>query len=192
MCICLHAQRKCVIMRWCIRTRVFWIQRTFCCSVRGSVETIKRLKELCRKAGKKTYTFVMGKVRIICVCVCPYIHISIHTCINISTYIYVYVCTYLFVYVMHMHLCIHVHMLATSCSRCMTMCDVQLNVPKLANFMEIDVYVLVACPENSMVRNTCVCIVYLYVCVCSIQIYIYMYMHVYVCVYVYWYVFVCI
>ena len=29
----------------------------------------------------------------------------------------------------------------------------KLNVPKLANFMEIDIYVLVACPENSLVES---------------------------------------
>lgn len=29
----------------------------------------------------------------------------------------------------------------------------KLNVPKLANFMEVDVYVLVACPENSLVDS---------------------------------------
>lgn len=29
----------------------------------------------------------------------------------------------------------------------------KINEAKLANFMEIDVYVLVACPENSLVRK---------------------------------------
>ena len=29
----------------------------------------------------------------------------------------------------------------------------KLNVPKMANFLEIDVYVLVACPENSLVDS---------------------------------------
>ena len=29
----------------------------------------------------------------------------------------------------------------------------KLNVPKLANFLEIDIYVLVACPENSLVDS---------------------------------------
>eukprot|EP00041_Stephanoeca_diplocostata_P027594 m.762040 g.762040 ORF g.762040 m.762040 type:complete len:522 (+) comp23208_c1_seq14:182-1747(+) len=57
--------------------------------VKDSVATMQQLKALCKRSGKKTYTFVMGK----------------------------------------------------------------LNVPKLANFMEIDVYVLVACPENSMVLH---------------------------------------
>lgn len=47
---------------------------------------INRLKDMIKRAGKKSYTFVVGK----------------------------------------------------------------LNVPKLANFMEIDVFVLVACPENSL------------------------------------------
>lgn len=54
--------------------------------VKGCVDTMRQIKEICRRAGKKTYTFVMGK----------------------------------------------------------------LNVPKLANFTEIDVFVLVACPENSL------------------------------------------
>uniref|UniRef100_A0AAV2LAR3 2-(3-amino-3-carboxypropyl)histidine synthase subunit 2 n=1 Tax=Knipowitschia caucasica TaxID=637954 RepID=A0AAV2LAR3_KNICA len=30
----------------------------------------------------------------------------------------------------------------------------KLNVPKLANFLEIDIYVLVACPENSLIDST--------------------------------------
>ncbi|KAL4635365.1 diphthamide biosynthesis protein 2 isoform X1 [Arapaima gigas] len=51
---------------------------------------IEQLKELIRKAGKKSYMFAMGK----------------------------------------------------------------LNVPKLANFLEIDVYVLVACPENSLLDSS--------------------------------------
>lgn len=29
----------------------------------------------------------------------------------------------------------------------------KLNVAKMANFMEVDVYVLVACPESSLVDN---------------------------------------
>ena len=29
----------------------------------------------------------------------------------------------------------------------------KLNVPKMANFLEIDIYVLVACPENSLVDS---------------------------------------
>ena len=29
----------------------------------------------------------------------------------------------------------------------------KVNAPKLANFMEIDVYVLVACPENSLLDS---------------------------------------
>ena len=29
----------------------------------------------------------------------------------------------------------------------------KLNVPKMANFLEIDVYVLVACPENSLIDS---------------------------------------
>ncbi|KAM9713170.1 2-(3-amino-3-carboxypropyl)histidine synthase subunit 2 [Menidia menidia] len=51
---------------------------------------IRRLKEAVRRAGKKSYTFAMGK----------------------------------------------------------------LNVPKLANFLEIDVFVLVACPENSLLDHS--------------------------------------
>lgn len=51
---------------------------------------INRLKVMIKKAGKKSYTFVVGK----------------------------------------------------------------LNVPKLANFMEIDVFVLVACPENSLIDSS--------------------------------------
>ena len=51
---------------------------------------INRLKEITKKAGKKSYTFVMGK----------------------------------------------------------------LNVAKMANFMEVDVYVLVACAENSLINST--------------------------------------
>jgi diphthamide biosynthesis protein 2 len=54
--------------------------------VKGCIDTMRQLKQICHRAGKKTYTFVMGK----------------------------------------------------------------LNVPKLANFTEIDVFVLVACPENSL------------------------------------------
>ncbi len=30
----------------------------------------------------------------------------------------------------------------------------KINVPKLANFLEIDVYVLVACPENSLLDSS--------------------------------------
>ena len=29
----------------------------------------------------------------------------------------------------------------------------KLNAPKMANFMEVDVFVLVACPENSLVDS---------------------------------------
>ena len=29
----------------------------------------------------------------------------------------------------------------------------KLNVPKMANFLEIDIYVLVACPENSLIDS---------------------------------------
>jgi diphthamide biosynthesis protein 2 len=29
----------------------------------------------------------------------------------------------------------------------------KLNVPKLANFQEIDIFVIVACPENSLVDS---------------------------------------
>ena len=29
----------------------------------------------------------------------------------------------------------------------------KLNVPKMANFLEIDLFVLVACPENSLVDS---------------------------------------
>jgi diphthamide biosynthesis protein 2 len=29
----------------------------------------------------------------------------------------------------------------------------KLNVPKMANFLEIDIFVLVACPENSLVDS---------------------------------------
>ena len=29
----------------------------------------------------------------------------------------------------------------------------KLNVPKMANFMEVDVYVLVACPENTLIDS---------------------------------------
>jgi diphthamide synthase subunit DPH2 len=29
----------------------------------------------------------------------------------------------------------------------------KLNVPKMANFMEIDVFVLVACPENTLIDS---------------------------------------
>jgi len=57
--------------------------------VANCLKVINRLKELIRNAGKKFYTFVVGK----------------------------------------------------------------LNVPKLANFQEIDVYVLVACPENSLIDS---------------------------------------
>ncbi|XP_064624957.1 2-(3-amino-3-carboxypropyl)histidine synthase subunit 2-like isoform X2 [Lineus longissimus] len=53
------------------------------------LEIINRLKSIIKEAGKKSYTFVMGKV----------------------------------------------------------------NVPKMANFLEIDVFVLVACPENSMIDS---------------------------------------
>ena len=38
----------------------------------------------------------------------------------------------------------------------------KLNVAKMANFMEIDIFVLVACPENSLVESQVVC-----VCVCA-------------------------
>ena len=54
------------------------------------ISSINRLKEIIRLAGKKSYTFVMGK----------------------------------------------------------------LNVAKLANFMEVDIYVIVACPENSLLDNS--------------------------------------
>ena len=37
----------------------------------------------------------------------------------------------------------------------------KLNPAKMANFMEIDIFVLVACPENSLVESQVVC-----VCVC--------------------------
>lgn len=33
----------------------------------------------------------------------------------------------------------------------------KLNVPKMANFMEIDVYVLVACPENTLINSQVNC-----------------------------------
>ena len=29
----------------------------------------------------------------------------------------------------------------------------KLNVPKMANFMEVDVFVLVACPENTLIDS---------------------------------------
>ncbi len=54
------------------------------------MDSFDRMKKLCALAGKKTYTFVMGK----------------------------------------------------------------LNVAKLANFMEVDVYVLVACPQNSLLDSS--------------------------------------
>lgn len=57
--------------------------------VANYLDIIKRLKELINSAGKKSYTFVVGKI----------------------------------------------------------------NVPKLANFQEIDAFVLVACPENSMIDS---------------------------------------
>ena len=57
------------------------------------ISSINRLKEIIRLAGKKSYTFVMGK----------------------------------------------------------------LNVAKLANFMEVDIYVIVACPENSLLDNSEFC-----------------------------------
>ena len=53
------------------------------------LSVIDQLKDVVKKAGKKTYTFVVGK----------------------------------------------------------------LNVAKLANFMEVDVYVLVACPENTLIDS---------------------------------------
>jgi diphthamide biosynthesis protein 2 len=53
------------------------------------LEIINRLKRIIKAAGKKSYTFVMGKI----------------------------------------------------------------NIPKMANFMEIDVFVLVSCPENSMIDS---------------------------------------
>ena len=37
--------------------------------------------------------------------------------------------------------------------KCYTFAVGKLNVPKLANFMEVDVYVLVACPENSLIDS---------------------------------------
>ena len=57
--------------------------------VRDYLTVINQLKTLLKKAGKKTYTFVVGK----------------------------------------------------------------LNVAKLANFMEVDIYVLVSCPENSLIDS---------------------------------------
>ncbi|XP_038075027.1 2-(3-amino-3-carboxypropyl)histidine synthase subunit 2-like isoform X2 [Patiria miniata] len=57
--------------------------------VKDYLAVIDRLKTLLKKAGKKTYTFVVGK----------------------------------------------------------------LNVAKLANFMEVDIYVLVSCPENSLIDS---------------------------------------
>ena len=54
------------------------------------LQIIERLKTLIKAAGKKSYTFVVGK----------------------------------------------------------------LNVPKLANFMEVDVFVLVACPENTLLDSS--------------------------------------
>jgi len=57
--------------------------------VANYLDIIKRLKDLIKSAGKKSYTFVVGK----------------------------------------------------------------LNVPKLANFQEIEAYVLVACPENSLIDS---------------------------------------
>jgi diphthamide biosynthesis protein 2 len=54
------------------------------------LKVIERLKTLIKKVGKKSYTFVVGK----------------------------------------------------------------LNVPKLANFLEIDVFVLVACPENTLLDSS--------------------------------------
>lgn len=58
--------------------------------VENYLAVIDRLKTLIKKAGKKSYTFVVGK----------------------------------------------------------------LNVPKLANFLEVDVYVLVACPENTLLDSS--------------------------------------
>ncbi|XP_022101645.1 2-(3-amino-3-carboxypropyl)histidine synthase subunit 2-like [Acanthaster planci] len=58
--------------------------------VRDYLTVINQLKTLLKKAGKKTYTFVVGK----------------------------------------------------------------LNVAKLANFMEVDIYVLVSCPENSLIDSS--------------------------------------
>ena len=39
-----------------------------------------------------------------------------------------------------------------NCIHC-TVAVGKLNVAKMANFMEIDVFVLVACPENSLVES---------------------------------------
>lgn len=58
--------------------------------VKDYIQTLDRIKTLIKKAGKKSYTFVVGKI----------------------------------------------------------------NVAKLANFMEIDVYVLVACPQNSLLDSS--------------------------------------
>ena len=54
------------------------------------IDVLDRMRKLAKDAGKKTYTFVVGKI----------------------------------------------------------------NVPKLANFLEIDIYVLVACPENSLLDSS--------------------------------------
>jgi len=37
----------------------------------------------------------------------------------------------------------------------------KLNVAKMANFMEVDCYVLVSCPENSLIDSK-VCYIYIY------------------------------
>ena len=39
------------------------------------------------------------------------------------------------------------------CTQYYTVAIGKLNVPKMANFLEIDVYVLVACPENSLIDS---------------------------------------
>ncbi|XP_064415501.1 2-(3-amino-3-carboxypropyl)histidine synthase subunit 2 [Latimeria chalumnae] len=91
-----HARRETLAVSRALMKRYYLIERARDAQVVGIVAgtlgvadyltIIERLKEAIRRAGKKSYTFVMGK----------------------------------------------------------------LNVPKMANFLEVDVYVLVACPENSL------------------------------------------
>ena len=43
-------------------------------------------------------------------------------------------------------------LLAKSCKKSYTICVGRLNPAKLANFLEIECFVLVACPENSLIE----------------------------------------
>ena len=94
-----HGQRETLNVNRALMKRFYMIERARDANVVGIVAgtlgvrdyltVINQLKTLLKKAGKKTYTFVVGK----------------------------------------------------------------LNVAKLANFMEVDIYVLVSCPENSLIDS---------------------------------------